>query len=266
MQRSRWCGTPAPREDKDHDHDQAVARLLVRDVRAAPSTDMIVIYALAAFGALSAVSVAAGLRILKRYEPGEPFRVSRVMVGLVERMHRVSLGIVTMPMLAQAATRDDVCVDVRAVLCFRRVDASVANVNAAMNSIAQRATRAVVGRRTLAATLSEPDSVVRSIREIVDHEAQTRGVTVTAFRFESVQLPGGTGRDMASRAGAEHEQRPTAYRRRRCGRGRHRGAQGVAATHAQTRGSRAREPGDGGCGVRHAARHGRPVARPDCPT
>ncbi len=200
--------TPSAHEDKDHNHDQVVAAPLVRRPRAEPSTDMIVIYVLGAFVALGAVSVAVGLRILKRYERGEQFRLSRVVVGLVERMHRVSLGIVTMPILAPAATRDDVCVDVSAVLCFRRVDASVANVNAEMKSIVQSAVRVVVGRHTLGATLSEPDRVARSVREIVDHQAQTWGLTVTDLTFDGVQLPGSTGRDMTGQGAGEHERRP----------------------------------------------------------
>jgi len=170
---------------------------------------MIAIYVLAAFGALCAVSLAVGPRILKRFERGERFRASLVIVGFVERMHRVSLGIVTMPILTQAATRDDVCIDVSAELCYRRVDASAANVNAAMTSIIQSATCGVVRRRTLAATISEPDSVARSIRELVEHQARTRGVTVTSFTFESIQLPGDSGREMTRRAGAEHEQSPS---------------------------------------------------------
>lgn len=230
---------------------------------------MIVIYMLAAFGALSAVIVAAGPRILKRYERGEQFRVSRVIVGLVERMHRVSLGIVTMPMLAQAATRDDVGVEVSAELCFKRVDASGANVNAAMHSIAQSATRAVVGRHTLAATLSAPDSVARSIREIVDAQAQAWGVTVTGFTFESVQLPGSTARDLTSRASDAHGPRPSPAA----------DGDAVADVIAELEALAPRTPAplDGvlasrvmvdaapsrAFGTPHA--NGQPVARPDCP-
>jgi regulator of protease activity HflC (stomatin/prohibitin superfamily) len=70
--------------------------------------------------ALLVVGVAASVRILKQYERGVQFRLGRVrdgargpgiifIVPLVDRVHRVSLRIVTMPIQSQGIiTRDNV--------------------------------------------------------------------------------------------------------------------------------------------------------------
>jgi regulator of protease activity HflC (stomatin/prohibitin superfamily) len=77
--------------------------------------------------ALVLVGLASSLRILKQYERGVLFRLGKVRGGargpgvvlvipLVDRLHRVSLRIVTMPIQSQGIiTRDNVSVDVSAV-------------------------------------------------------------------------------------------------------------------------------------------------------
>ena len=111
------------------------------------------------------VGLAVSVRILKQYERGVQFRLGRVKDGargpglifiipLVDRVHRVSLRIVTMPIQSQGIiTQDNVCVDVSAVAYFRVDDAvrsvvAIENVAAAINQIAQTTLRAVVGRHT----------------------------------------------------------------------------------------------------------------------
>src|SRR4051794_41886944 len=73
------------------------------------------------------VGLASSVRILKQYERGVQFRLGRVKDGargpgviliipLVDRLHRVSLRIVTMPIQSQGIiTRDNVSVGVSAV-------------------------------------------------------------------------------------------------------------------------------------------------------
>jgi hypothetical protein len=114
----------------------------------------------------------ASVRILKQYERGVQFRLGRVkdgergpglifLIPLVDRVSRVSLRIVTMPIQSQGIiTRDNVSVDVSPVAYFRVVDAvrsvvAIENVAAAIDQIAQTTLRAVVGRHTLDDTLSD---------------------------------------------------------------------------------------------------------------
>jgi regulator of protease activity HflC (stomatin/prohibitin superfamily) len=182
---------------------------------------MIAVYVIAALGLLG---LAWSVRILKQYERGVQFRLGRVKDGargpglifiipLVDRVHRVSLRIVTMPIQSQGIiTRDNVSVDVSAVAYFRVDDAvrsvvAIENVNAAINQIAQTTLRAVVGRHTLDETLSETDKINGNIREILDVQTEDWGVKVTVVELKDIQLPESMQRAMARQAEAEREKR-----------------------------------------------------------
>ena len=130
------------------------------------------------------VVAAMAVRIIKQYEKGVLFRFGRVqgardpglrlIVPIVDVLHRVSLRIVTMPIQSQGIiTSDNVSVDVSAVAYFRIVDAvksvvAIENVYVAIDQIAQTTLRKVVGQHTLDETLSETDRINKDIREILD--------------------------------------------------------------------------------------------------
>src|ERR1700755_508520 len=182
---------------------------------------MIAVYVIVA---LVLVGVAASVRILKQYERGVQFRLGKVkdgargpglivIVPLVDRVHRVSLRIVTMPIQSQGIiTRDNVSVDVSAVAYYRVADAvrsvvAIENAPAAINQIAQTTLRAVVGRHTLDQTLSETDTINQNIREILDVQTEEWGVQVTIVELRDIQLPQSMQRAMARQAEAEREKR-----------------------------------------------------------
>jgi regulator of protease activity HflC (stomatin/prohibitin superfamily) len=182
---------------------------------------MIVVYVVVA---LALLGLAASVRILKQYERGVQFRLGRVsdgargpgvifIVPLIDRVHRVSLRIVTMPIQSQGIiTRDNVSVDVSAVAYYRVDDAvrsvvAIENVSAAINQIAQTTLRAVVGRHTLDETLSETDKINQNIREILDVQTEEWGVKVTVVELKDIQLPESMQRAMARQAEAEREKR-----------------------------------------------------------
>jgi regulator of protease activity HflC (stomatin/prohibitin superfamily) len=99
------------------------------------------------------LGLALAVKIVKQYEQGVLFRLGRVVgarppglrviVPLVDVLHRVSLRIVTMPIQSQGIiTRDNVSVDVSAVAYFRVVDAvksvvAIENVYSAIDQIAR---------------------------------------------------------------------------------------------------------------------------------
>jgi regulator of protease activity HflC (stomatin/prohibitin superfamily) len=163
------------------------------------------------------------VRIVKQYEQGVLFRLGRVrgtrapglrmIIPLVDVMHRVSLRIITMPIQSQGIiTRDNVSVDVSAVAYFRVVDAvksvvAIENVYAAIDQIAQTTLRKVVGQHTLDETLSETDRINLDIREILDVNTVDWGVEVTLVELKDIQLPEGMKRAMARQAEAEREKR-----------------------------------------------------------
>lgn len=161
---------------------------------------MITIYVIAIVGLLG---LAASVRILKQYERGVQFRLGRVVHGargpglifiipLVDRVHRVSLRIVTMPIQSQGIiTRDNVSIDVSAVAYYRVDDAirsvvAIENVAAANNQIAQTTLRSVVGRHSLDETLAETDKINQNIREILDVQTEEWGVKVTVVDKNSM--------------------------------------------------------------------------------
>jgi regulator of protease activity HflC (stomatin/prohibitin superfamily) len=147
-----------------------------------------VVYVVVAVFLVLLTGLGLSVRILKQYERAVIFRLGRVrggargpglvaVVPFVDRVHRVSVRIVTMPIESQGIiTRDNVSVDVSAVAYYRVADATrsvvaIENVSAAINQIAQTL-RAVVGRHTLDETLSDTDAINQNIREILDVQTE----------------------------------------------------------------------------------------------
>jgi regulator of protease activity HflC (stomatin/prohibitin superfamily) len=185
---------------------------------------VVVVYVLVALVLVVLASMALSVRVLKQYERAVVFRLGRVkggargpgvivVVPLVDRVHRVSLRIVTMPIQSQGIiTRDNVSVDIAAVAYYRVADVvrsvvAIENVSAAINQIAQTTLRAVVGRHTLDETLSETDTINQSIREILDVQTEEWGMQVTVVELRDIQLPDSMQRAMARQAEAEREKR-----------------------------------------------------------
>ena len=185
---------------------------------------MIVLYVIVALLLVVLAGVALSVRILKQYERAVMFRLGRVRDGergpglivfvpFVDRVHRVSLRIITMPIQSQGIiTRDNVSVDVAAVAYYRVADAirsvvAIENASAAINQIAQTTLRAVVGRHTLDETLSETDTINQNIREILDVQTEEWGVQVTIVELRDIKLPESMQRAMARQAEAEREKR-----------------------------------------------------------
>ena len=183
-----------------------------------------VVYVVIALVLVVLVGLALSVRILKQYERAVVFRLGRVRGGprgpglivfvpLVDRIHRVSLRIVTMPIQSQGIiTRDNVSVDVSAVAYYRVADVvrsvvAIENVSAAINQIAQTTLRAVVGRHTLDETLSDTDTINQNIREILDVQTEEWGMEVTVVELRDIQLPDSMQRAMARQAEAEREKR-----------------------------------------------------------
>jgi regulator of protease activity HflC (stomatin/prohibitin superfamily) len=169
-------------------------------------------------------AAALSVRILKQYERGVQFRLGRVkdgprgpglilIVPLVDRVRRVSLRIVTLPIQSQGIiTKDNVSIDVAAVAYYRVVDpvaavVAIENVETAISQIAQTTLRAVVGRHTLDETLSDTDTINGNIREILDIQTEEWGIKVTVVELKDIQLPDSMKRAMARQAEAEREKR-----------------------------------------------------------
>ncbi|MGD0197074.1 MAG: slipin family protein [Solirubrobacteraceae bacterium] len=167
---------------------------------------------------------ASGIRVLKQYERAVMFHLGKVshaargpglifFVPLINRVDRVSLRIITMPIQSQGIiTRDNVSIDVSAVAYYRvedpiRAVIAIESVAEAINQIAQTTLRSVVGRHTLDETLSETDKINKNIREILDIQTEEWGIKVTTVELKDIQLPDTMKRAMARQAEAEREKR-----------------------------------------------------------
>jgi regulator of protease activity HflC (stomatin/prohibitin superfamily) len=162
--------------------------------------------------------------VIKQYERAVVFKLGKVtgeargpglifIAPFVQRIHRVSLRIVTMPIQSQGIiTKDNVSIDVSAVAYYRVEDpvrsvVAIENVEAAIGQIAQTTLRAVVGRHTLDELLSDTDAINQNIREILDVQTEEWGVKVTVVELRDIQLPESMQRAMARQAEAEREKR-----------------------------------------------------------
>src|SRR3954466_3990101 len=162
--------------------------------------------------------------ITKQYHRAAVFNLGKVndqprgpgvmfVVPFVQRIRRVSLRIVTMPIQSQRIiTKDNVSIDVSAVAYYRVEDPirsviAIENIESAIGQIAQTTLRAVVGRHTLDELLSETEGINENIREILDVQTEEWGVKVTVVELKDIQLPDSMQRAMARQAEAEREKR-----------------------------------------------------------
>ena len=162
--------------------------------------------------------------VIKQYERAVVFRLGKVegpargpglilVAPFVNRIHRVSLRIVTLPIQSQGIiTKDNVSIDVSAVAYYRVEDpirsvVAIENIEAAIGQIAQTTLRSVVGRHTLDELLSETEGINQNIREILDVQTEEWGVKVTVVELRDIQLPDSMQRAMARQAEAEREKR-----------------------------------------------------------
>ena len=169
--------------------------------------------------------IAAGsIRVVNEYERGIRFRLGKVRerpfepglmikFPIVDRLVKVSLRIVTLPIQSQGIiTHDNVSVDIAAVAYYRIVDPlksviAIEDVEAAIDQIAQTTLRNVVGQHTLDETLAETDRINADIAKILDRITEVWGVEVTLVELKDIQLPDTMKRAMARQAEAEREKR-----------------------------------------------------------
>jgi regulator of protease activity HflC (stomatin/prohibitin superfamily) len=172
---------------------------------------------------LALLLLIASIRVVWQYERGVHFRLGRVVavrqpglrliIPVIDRLWRVSMRIVTMPIQSQGIiTRDNVSVDIAAVAYFRVIDARksvvvIENVHAAIDQIAQTTLRNVVGQHSLDEVLAQTEKINASIRQILDTTTVEWGVEVTLVELKDIQLPDSMKRAMAREAEAEREKR-----------------------------------------------------------
>ncbi|MEG8278855.1 slipin family protein [Streptomyces sp. AHA2] len=182
------------------------------------------IAAAAAVGAGGLVYLASAARVVKQYERGVVFRLGRLhgdvrrpglnlVVPAVDRMRKVNLQIVTLPIPAQEGiTRDNVTVRVDAVVYFKVVDPAAAVVNVedyrfAVSQMAQTSLRSIIGKSELDDLLSNREKLNQGLELMIDSPAVEWGVTIDRVEIKDVSLPDTMKRSMARQAEADRERR-----------------------------------------------------------
>ncbi|MFE6162856.1 slipin family protein [Streptomyces sp. NPDC056486] len=177
-----------------------------------------------AVGCAGVVYVMAAARVVKQYERGVVLRLGRLQSGVrgpgftmivpfVDRLRKVNMQIVTMPVPAQdGITRDNVTVRVDAVIYFKVVDASEAVVQVedyrfAVSQMAQTSLRSIIGKSELDDLLSNREKLNQGLELMIDSPAVGWGVQIDRVEIKDVSLPETMKRSMARQAEADRERR-----------------------------------------------------------
>ncbi|MFF1445910.1 slipin family protein [Streptomyces sp. NPDC058295] len=180
--------------------------------------------AAAAVAAGGLVYLGAAARVVKQYERGVVLRLGRLrgevrppgftlVVPAVDRLRKVNMQIVTMPIPAQEGiTRDNVTVRVDAVVYFRVVDAAAAIINVedyrfAVSQMAQTSLRSIIGKSELDDLLSNREKLNEGLELMIDSPAIGWGVQIDRVEIKDVSLPDTMKRSMARQAEADRERR-----------------------------------------------------------
>ncbi|MER5889255.1 slipin family protein [Streptomyces sp. NPDC001941] len=166
----------------------------------------------------------AAARVVKQYERGVVFRLGRLRAAVrgpgftlvlpfVDRLHKVNMQIVTMPVPAQEGiTRDNVTVRVDAVVYFQVVDPAEALVKVedyrfAVSQTAQTSLRSIIGKSDLDDLLASREKLNEGLELMIDSPAIGWGVQIDRVEIKDVSLPETMKRSMARQAEADRERR-----------------------------------------------------------
>jgi len=174
--------------------------------------------------AAGAAGLAASVRVVRQYERGLIYRFGRVrpavrepgltmLVPVVDRLQKVNMQIVTLPVPAQEGiTRDNVTVRVDAVVYFKVIDPRVAAINVqdyrfAVGQVAQTSLRSIIGKSELDDLLSNRERLNQGLELMIDSPALDWGVHIDRVEIKDVALPETMKRSMSRQAEAERERR-----------------------------------------------------------
>ncbi|NUS56282.1 MAG: slipin family protein [Streptomycetaceae bacterium] len=173
---------------------------------------------------IALITAARGARVIQQYERGVVFRLGRVqgetrppgmtmVVPIMDRVRKVNVQIVTMPVPAQEGiTRDNVTVRVDAVVYFRvrdpvRAIVEVQDYTYAMSQVAQTSLRSIIGKSDLDDLLTNREPLNQGLALMLDSPAVGWGIEIDRVELKDVALPESMKRSMSRQAEAERERR-----------------------------------------------------------
>jgi regulator of protease activity HflC (stomatin/prohibitin superfamily) len=163
-------------------------------------------------------------RVINQYERGVVYRLGRVLPGVrapgltilipfIDRLQKVNVQIVTMPLPGQdGITRDNVTVRVDAVIYFQvsdpiRAAVEVQNYMAAIGQVALTSLRSIIGKSNLDDLLSTREGLNEGLQLMIDSPALGWGIHIDRVEIKDVILPDSMKRSMSRQAEAERERR-----------------------------------------------------------
>ncbi len=165
----------------------------------------------------------SAIKVVREYDRLVVFRLGRLsgvkgpgivlIIPIIDSVIRISTRIQVFDVQPQdLLTKDNVSVQVNAVVYFRVVDPSRAVVSAenfyqATVQIAQTTLRATVGEISLQTLLDDLATVNERLQEIIDEHTDAWGVKVSTVEIKHVDLPTDMKRVMAAEAEADRVRR-----------------------------------------------------------
>ncbi|WP_439939229.1 slipin family protein [Nocardia sp. N13] len=184
----------------------------------------VLLYSLGAVALAGGVLLGASARVVQQIERGVVFRLGRaqtqprtpgftMLIPFVDRMKRVNMQVVTMPVPAQdGITRDNVTVRVDAVVYYRVIDplnavVQVQDYGFAIAQVAQTSLRSIIGKSDLDELLSNREHLNQGLEVMLDSPAASWGIEIDRVEIKDVALPDSMKRSMSRQAEAERERR-----------------------------------------------------------
>lgn len=169
------------------------------------------------------IIMSQAIKIVREYERVVIFRLGRFsgvkgpgiffIIPIIDRVILLDLRVFTIDVAKQVViTKDNVSVEVDAVIYYRVVDPSraviqVENYKLATSLLAQTTLRDVLGQIELDDLLSKRDELNKKLQTILDQHTDPWGIKVTAVTLRDVSLPESMRRAIAKQAESEREKR-----------------------------------------------------------
>lgn len=172
---------------------------------------------------IALVIVIISIRQINEYDRGIKFQFGkfktimepgwRLVWPIIQFHQKVDMRVVAVDVPDQdAITKDNVSLNVNAVLYYRVVDAKsailkVENFAYAVSQLAQTTMRDVVGEVELDELLTNRDDISQRIKDIVDKATDPWGIKIESVDLKHIELPENMKRTIAKQAEAEREKR-----------------------------------------------------------
>ena len=179
--------------------------------------------AAAVVGFIVLIILASSIKVIREYERVVVFRLGRligakgpgviIILPVVDRFRKIDLRLLTLDIPKQRIiTKDNVTVDVDAVVYFRVNDANQAVVKVqdyirASELLAQTTMRDVIGQVEFDEVLTKREDLNKKLQAILDDVTEPWGIKVSAVSIKDVAIAAEMQRAIAKQAEAEREKR-----------------------------------------------------------